>query len=372
MPPDIGGYQRQFTLLGPHLSERVGEVSWIGSVRDSRRLRGVGVAGVRTSVVPAGWIPRRVRGIADLAVCCLAMVRLVSGRLRRRPGTLLLLSPNMVGAVTLVRVANRMGWKSCARFPSRGDQSHLRGRQVGMLTSLPGIVPSPGQSNEQTDFPVAVVSNAVELVFVDRTPSSAHGGFLYVGRLVRGKRPDAVVEAWVSVHEELQGWKLVLVGDGGSQRDSIDAAVRHRVCDSGVPRCLVVGAVDDPSAFFAEADVFVFPSLSEGLPNSMLEAMAMALPVIADPVLAEQWFGRPVPLLWWDGNADSLAEAMAMAAADPVARSQVARAAQDFASRHHAPAVIADRLLEILGGPVDSPLGQRTGRASTRPKAPNS
>lgn len=362
MPPDVGGYQRQFATLVRYLAERF-KISWIGAVRDPNGGRDtVDISGARRVAIRASWIPRRIRGVADLWVVVVACGWLLWARVCGRCGVVLLLSPTMIGGSTLVRLASKLGWRTGARFPSRGDQLDRRGRRVGILTSCPGIVPSRGQLEEQLDFSVVDVPNSVV------TPHDHHrhartesGTFLFVGRLVRDKRPDIILAAWREVCDELPGWSLHVVGDGGSQRDSIEQQMRRTVRAQSVPRCTFYGSVSEPIELMADADVFVFPSLSEGLPNCMLEALACGLPVIADPKLAQTWFGRSVPLLPWDGEAGSLASAMRLAADDPSQRRRTGQAGTEFTAAHHGPEMISQRLADVLlagdGGRCDLQTG---------------
>lgn len=352
MPPDVGGYQRQFRLLLPYLGVAFGGVVWIGAIRDVPAAQPKELSGARIVGLPAHRLPRCIRGVADLGVVLMALVALLVLRSRRgSPRALLLLSPTMLGGAWLVRTANALGWSTSTRFPSEGDQVHRRGHAVGCATSHANVVPSMAQQAEQRDFGVTVVPNAVEVLSgFKRPPSAETGTFLFLGRLVERKRPDLILDSWARIEADLPGWRLVFAGGGGEQRDSVEGALRRRLTDDPVPRCELRGFQADPLRVLREADILVFPSLSEGLPNAVLEAMAAGVPTLADPVLAREWFGREVPLLDWDGTCGSLAAAMRSAARAVRTRLEVAEQGRAFVAAHHDPATIASRLTDQLKG----------------------
>src|SRR5207248_1642526 len=83
-------------------------------------------------------------------------------------------------------------------------------------------------------------------------------------------------------------------------------------------------APEDKSAFMYGLDVFVLPTLAEGTPNSIIEAMAHGLPVIASavggiPDLITPETGMLVP----PGNPQALADAMLLLASDPELRARM-------------------------------------------------
>jgi glycosyltransferase involved in cell wall biosynthesis len=78
----------------------------------------------------------------------------------------------------------------------------------------------------------------------------------------------------------LEAWQLRIVGDG-PDRDAIDA--RRRALGLA-DRVELLGDRRDVAAQLRAADAFVLPTNSEGLPYSILEAMAAALPVVASNV----------------------------------------------------------------------------------------
>ncbi len=99
---------------------------------------------------------------------------------------------------------------------------------------------------------------------------------LWVGRLDPVKGLDELVEAAVLLRRRTAA-QFLLVGEG-----SYEAAVRQRVARAGAGECVrLLGRRDDVPSLLAAADVFVFPSRAEGLPNALIEAMAAAKAIVA-------------------------------------------------------------------------------------------
>ncbi|MFA6584040.1 MAG: glycosyltransferase family 4 protein [Elusimicrobiaceae bacterium] len=103
--------------------------------------------------------------------------------------------------------------------------------------------------------------------------------FLYTGRFSPEKRLPWFVDVWAGAAASCPGNNavLLLVGEG-PDRLAIEQSVKA-VSHHG-HRIFMHGRQDDIRNFYRAADVFVLPSVSEGLSNSMLEAMACANAVL--------------------------------------------------------------------------------------------
>lgn len=99
----------------------------------------------------------------------------------------------------------------------------------------------------------------------------------FIGRLVHDKGVVQLVEAWKALREEHPELHLLVVG-GFEPRDPVPAAARTVLC--GDPRVHMVGWATNTPPYYAASDVVVLPSHREGLSNVLLEASAMALPVV--------------------------------------------------------------------------------------------
>lgn len=104
--------------------------------------------------------------------------------------------------------------------------------------------------------------------------------FVFLGRLVRDKGVAELVDAFRAVHDVDARSRLVLVGD--YEDESLPRAVHHAIVAH--PAILHVGWCQDVRPMYAAADVLVLPSYREGMPNVVLEAAAMALPVVATDI----------------------------------------------------------------------------------------
>lgn len=102
-----------------------------------------------------------------------------------------------------------------------------------------------------------------------------------VGRMEVVKDYVTLAQAFVLLRREgTAPARLVLVGDGSER-----SAVAQFLTDSGViDSCTLTGRRDDIPELMREFSVFVLPSRAEGISNTILEAMATGLPVIATDV----------------------------------------------------------------------------------------
>jgi len=145
---------------------------------------------------------------------------------------------------------------------------------------------------------MSVISNGVE-INADEVPCVDFDQFyiptqnrviISVGRLVRQKGFSKLIDAFSRVN--LPETSLVIVGDG-----PLKSNLKRQITRLGIKdRVHLVGYQKESLSLIKSADLFVLSSLWEGMPNVVLEAMALKCPVIATAVAG-------IPELLDDGNA---------------------------------------------------------------------
>nr|BDT29350.1 glycosyltransferase family 4 protein [Bacteriovorax sp. HI3] len=102
---------------------------------------------------------------------------------------------------------------------------------------------------------------------------------IYVGRISPEKGLLPFLTAW-SMTPERKRFHLTVLGDG-VDRAAAEAFAR----DNGLLEQITFhGFVSDPSSYFTSPDILIMPSLREGLPMTLIEALASGVPVIANNV----------------------------------------------------------------------------------------
>lgn len=185
---------------------------------------------------------------------------------------------------------------------------------------------------------IEVIPNGVD---VDRfrpsespQPKGAGASLLImvVAQLIERKGLHHLIAALAQLPDSLQGrLRLSLCGTGPCKdalhRQAKEAGLAQQVEFAGlVP-------YDQVPARLQQADLFVLPSLQEGLPLSLLEAMACGLPVIATKVggIPELVRDGTNGLLVPAGHVGALAEALTRLLADSLERQRMAKAARQEA-----------------------------------------
>ena len=171
------------------------------------------------------------------------------------------------------------------------ENRHLRG-----AACLHALNPSEAHALREYGLrsPISVIPNGVRLppdvALPMRAPWAGHlpsdaRVLLYIGRLHAKKGLDGLMRAWRAVKREAQasGWHLVIAGwDDGGHESHLRSLLTE--FDIGKTVHFIGPQFDDAKASsFSNAQAFILPSLSEGLPMTILEAWAYRLPVLMTP-----------------------------------------------------------------------------------------
>jgi len=100
----------------------------------------------------------------------------------------------------------------------------------------------------------------------------------YLGRLSAEKGPEILLDAWSRLDQRFAGWQLQFIGTG-----RLEGTLRAQAGALGPAgqRVFFRPPVEDPARVLLESDVLALPSLTEGFPLVLAEAMACGLPVVA-------------------------------------------------------------------------------------------
>lgn len=336
---DIGGAQEVVRSLAPALAEEGVDVA-VATMRDGPLRESLEEAGIPVTVVGArsrsltadpramgelAGLGRSLAAVVDRHASTVVQTHLlrsidfVALALRRRPSRpqiawtfhnarLDLRSDQVPGQGWLLG-PKRLGYRTLYRHGSRW--AHL----VAVSDDVAGAIRAsirPARGHLHT------IPNGVTVArYVDASPSGLRAALgipagvclvVCVAKMLEQKGHRFLVDAMATPPLRDTAMHVVLVGEG-PLRDEI----RGRARDFGLlDRLHFVGNRSDVPALLAEADAFVLPSMWEGLPMALLEAMAAGLPIVATSVAGTRQViddGRH-GLLVAPGDAGALATAL--------------------------------------------------------------
>jgi glycosyltransferase involved in cell wall biosynthesis len=229
--------------------------------------------------------------------------------------------------------------------------------QIGLRTANAVIVTTPALARHVKGTVAAervhLIPNSVD---VERFTPPAHlpgrRTLIFVGRLEPQKNLLMLIDAlsrYASLHNGLAQTRpaphLVIVGDG-SQREAVASAAALR----GVS-IEMRGVLDHEAlpAVLRTADVFVLPSLAEGHPKALLEAMSCGLPCVGlnvpgtRDVLRHEETG-----LLCEPNAEALAAGLGRALEDTALANRLGRAARAWIRANYSAQVVMQQEIELL------------------------
>jgi glycosyltransferase involved in cell wall biosynthesis len=169
---------------------------------------------------------------------------------------------------------------------------------------------------------------------------------VYTGRLDRAKGLGTLVAAWPAVLARFPDAQLWLAGEGPYGPD-----LREAIASRGLAgRVVLTGVFDSVDELLVAADLFVLPSLEEGMSVALLEAMAAGLPIVASDIPGNRDVatdGREALLVPVE-EPRALAAAVLRVFEEPDLATRLGIAARQSAVERFSLAAMADRYLELF------------------------
>ena len=299
--PWVGGTERQAQTLARSLAERGIPVRivtgwWVRGTKHREVIDDIpvfrhqtlwecfGVRGLRTlggyiymgSLAWHLWRSRRSYDVIHVhGMNYHSAVAVRVGHLCRRPTITKLANSGEASDVNKMRLGRQLRG---ARFllPEALRSDRLVALNKAVVTEL--------QTVGVLDRRIVSLPNGVALDGVTPKPNYAIGPVaraVFVGRLHPQKGLETLLDAVQLVHRRSPGrLRVSLVGEG-PHRDALEAQIRRLGLEAWVE---LVGQQEAADEFLQETDLFVLPSLAEGLSNALLEAMAHGLPVVVSNI----------------------------------------------------------------------------------------
>lgn len=170
-----------------------------------------------------------------------------------------------------------------------------------------------------------------------------------VGVLRSWKRHDLFLETVRLLRDRGVPVRALVAGEG-PQRARISAAIRELGLSETVT---MTGYREDVPEILAASDALVRPSdRFEGVPQVILQALAMARPVVASPVggIPEAVHPEETGLLCATGDAEAYAAALARLAGDPALRERLGKAGRELVLARYTVAAMCDRTEAFYSG----------------------
>ena len=359
--PMVGGAERQILKLATVLVKRGIDVEVVTRSlpgcpgRESRggvRIRRIPVCGgpiVEALVFVAGGFFHLWRGRGEPLV--------VHAHSLSSPATIAALCKIFMGAPTLVKIP---GGAVETGYFSRSFWGRMRIRALSYFIDY--FIPVSNEVEQEmlelsVPLPKIVkIANGVEMeAFVEedffQRDVQRHSPLVaYVGRLEWVKGVDILIEAWRTVAQKIPDALLLLVGSGSQER-----ALKESASEYGLDgRIVFAGEVSDPALYFRNADIVVLPSRSEGLSNTLLEAMSMSVPVVASAVggTTDIVTHKINGILFSPGDSRQLADELLLLMGNEKLRRRIGRSARQTVSESFEIGVIAERYLNLYSALV--------------------
>ena len=122
-----------------------------------------------------------------------------------------------------------------------------------------------------------IIFNPVNPIFYETNKSGIGKDIITIGRLEKQKNHKLLIDAYIKISDKLRNDKLIIYGEGSLRKELENYIIKNNMKS----KILMPGLIDDPYNKLSMAKLFVLSSDYEGMPNALMEAMAVGVPVIS-------------------------------------------------------------------------------------------
>ncbi len=168
---------------------------------------------------------------------------------------------------------------------------------------------------------------------------------LCLARIIKEKGIFELIEAFKNVYKKNKNINLIIAGDG-SDFDSVEERVKN------CPNIKLYGYVegDNKIGLFEKSHIYCLPSYSEGLPISVLEAMAFGLPILTTPVGGLKGFLQENKMGYFvkPKSVEGIESKLDILISDVMVRKQFSQFNFNYAKQKLLSDAVANRLLNLM------------------------
>lgn len=184
-----------------------------------------------------------------------------------------------------------------------------------------------------------VILNQVDSLFFDTFYDGERKDIVSVGRLVEQKNHELLIKAFSLISNETKD-NLIIYGDG-PLRQKLSLLIKDLQLEG---RVMLPGTINNVSETIKSAKLFVLSSYYEGMPNALMEALALGLPCVSTDcpcggpkqIIVNNFNG----LLVQNNNSNSLAEAMIKILKNKGLQSQFSIESKKMANNMFSPSLV--------------------------------
>ncbi|WP_420265982.1 glycosyltransferase [Candidatus Magnetominusculus dajiuhuensis] len=202
---------------------------------------------------------------------------------------------------------------------------------------------------------IAVIGNAIDLKTYDFEIDIAakkrslcinpdNKNIVCVGNLRQGKGHEYLLDAFEQLFRRFSGVNLLIAGDG-QKRVDLTAQITHFTSKANIH---FLGNRDDVHEILRISDIFVLPTLYEGMSNAVMEAMASKVAVITTDIPVNAELAGDTAILVPIKNSGKLAGAIEVLLKDDTLREDLAARAYNKISSEYSLDIISKKYVALL------------------------
>jgi glycosyltransferase involved in cell wall biosynthesis len=341
----IGGIERALTVLANYFAQKGMKVTFISCLKGEYFYK----LDYRIELIEPHF--RRKKSIADKLLFYPRLIFYIRKKVKRvKPDKVLAFGDWFSPLVLLalykmpypVYISDRTSPDYNFKFPIPQLKKWLYPRSAGFIAQTRRAAEYK-QEQFGNKLRIKIIPNAIREV-TTYPEMKRENIILYVGRFAWEKGPERLIKAFANIQNR-NGWELIMAGSGPLLNPMKALAQKLGVSEE----IQFLGNVKDVDRLYARAGIYVLPSVLEGFPNSLAEAMAAGVPSVCfDSIPHEEIIEyNKTGIVIEDGNINKMTEHIEYLINHPDKRKELGENAQHIRQTLSVENV-GDKVLEFM------------------------